>query len=206
MCGIAANYGDVDRAAGERMLERLAHRGPDDTGSVTVSDRAWLGHTRLSIVDVATLFGDVSSMLLHLGLGRCDAIVYDLPALATLKARAPQRYGDVVGLIRTSERYGAALREGQRARRAGERRSDRDASGRDDLAAGEAVARAEPLERQDVPDRLLRTTRANPIVSVPPGASSRPRAASIHARTSSASPSSGCSRAQRSPLEMSVHS
>ena len=52
MCGIAANYGDVDRAAGERMLERLAHRGPDDTGSVTVSDRAWLGHTRLSIVDV----------------------------------------------------------------------------------------------------------------------------------------------------------
>jgi asparagine synthase (glutamine-hydrolysing) len=52
MCGLAATYGYVDRAAGERMLERLAHRGPDDTGSVTVSDRAWLGHTRLSIVDV----------------------------------------------------------------------------------------------------------------------------------------------------------
>ena len=60
----------------------------------------------------ATLFGDVSSMLLHLGLGRCDAVVYDLPALATLKARAPQRYGDVVGLIRTRERYGAALPKG----------------------------------------------------------------------------------------------
>ncbi len=52
MCGIAAKYGLVDPAAGERMLERLAHRGPDDTGSVTVSDSAWLGHTRLSIVDV----------------------------------------------------------------------------------------------------------------------------------------------------------
>ncbi|MGI8945424.1 MAG: asparagine synthase (glutamine-hydrolyzing) [Thermoleophilaceae bacterium] len=52
MCGIAAKYGHVDAAAGERMLARLAHRGPDDTGSVTVSDNAWLGHTRLSIVDV----------------------------------------------------------------------------------------------------------------------------------------------------------
>ena len=41
-----------------------------------------------------------------------DAVVYDLPALATLKARAPQRYGDVVGLIRTRERYGAALPKG----------------------------------------------------------------------------------------------
>jgi asparagine synthase (glutamine-hydrolysing) len=52
MCGIAAKFGRVDPTAGERMLRRLAHRGPDDTGSVTVSDRAWLGHTRLSIVDV----------------------------------------------------------------------------------------------------------------------------------------------------------
>ena len=58
------------------------------------------------------LFGDTSSMLLNLGLGRCDAVVYDLPALATLKARAPRRYGDVVGLIRTGERYGAVLPKG----------------------------------------------------------------------------------------------
>jgi asparagine synthase (glutamine-hydrolysing) len=35
------------------MLERLVHRGPDETGSVTLSRNAWLGHTRLSIVDVA---------------------------------------------------------------------------------------------------------------------------------------------------------
>src|SRR4051812_16126634 len=52
MCGIAAQYGSVDAEAGERMLERLVHRGPDDEGSVTVGDNAWLGHRRLSIVDV----------------------------------------------------------------------------------------------------------------------------------------------------------
>jgi asparagine synthase (glutamine-hydrolysing) len=33
------------------MLERLVHRGPDDEGQVAVGD-AWLGHRRLSIVDV----------------------------------------------------------------------------------------------------------------------------------------------------------
>ena len=52
MCGIAAKYGRVDAAAGERMLGRLVHRGPDDMGTIVCGDRAWLGHTRLSIVDV----------------------------------------------------------------------------------------------------------------------------------------------------------
>ncbi|MGH8919239.1 MAG: asparagine synthase-related protein, partial [Actinomycetes bacterium] len=33
------------------MLDRLVHRGPDDVGSLTTPN-AWLGHTRLSIVDV----------------------------------------------------------------------------------------------------------------------------------------------------------
>jgi asparagine synthase (glutamine-hydrolysing) len=33
------------------MLARLVHRGPDDAGSVSL-DNAWLGHRRLSIVDV----------------------------------------------------------------------------------------------------------------------------------------------------------
>jgi asparagine synthase (glutamine-hydrolysing) len=33
------------------MLERLAHRGPDDRGAVRVNG-SWLGHRRLSIVDV----------------------------------------------------------------------------------------------------------------------------------------------------------
>jgi asparagine synthase (glutamine-hydrolysing) len=35
------------------MLARLTHRGPDDSDSLQVGD-VWLGHTRLSIVDVAT--------------------------------------------------------------------------------------------------------------------------------------------------------
>ena len=39
----------VDEA--ERMLGRLVHRGPDDKGEVRVDD-VWLGHRRLSIVDV----------------------------------------------------------------------------------------------------------------------------------------------------------
>jgi asparagine synthase (glutamine-hydrolysing) len=51
MCGIAAQYGRPDAEAGQRMLARLVHRGPDDEGSVAVGD-AWLGHRRLSIVDV----------------------------------------------------------------------------------------------------------------------------------------------------------
>ncbi len=33
------------------MLERLVHRGPDDVGELTIG-ATWLGHTRLSIVDV----------------------------------------------------------------------------------------------------------------------------------------------------------
>ena len=51
MCGIAAAYGSHGASETERMLGRLAHRGPDDAGEVRV-DGAWLGHRRLSIVDV----------------------------------------------------------------------------------------------------------------------------------------------------------
>jgi asparagine synthase (glutamine-hydrolysing) len=52
MCGIAALYGPHPAGEAERMLDRLVHRGPDDEGEVQVGD-AWLGHRRLSIVDVA---------------------------------------------------------------------------------------------------------------------------------------------------------
>ena len=51
MCGIVAAHGASDPAALERMLARLEHRGPDDTGSIAVNG-SWLGHRRLSIVDV----------------------------------------------------------------------------------------------------------------------------------------------------------
>jgi asparagine synthase (glutamine-hydrolysing) len=61
MCGIAAvhdlsEHPDPARLAdgaalGEDMLSRLHHRGPDGHGSRVVG-RTWLGHTRLSIVDL----------------------------------------------------------------------------------------------------------------------------------------------------------
>ena len=53
MCGIVAEHGGSDSTALERMLERLTHRGPDDHGSLQLGD-AWLGHRRLSIVDLAS--------------------------------------------------------------------------------------------------------------------------------------------------------
>ncbi|MDX6679185.1 MAG: hypothetical protein QOE31_3237 [Solirubrobacteraceae bacterium] len=51
MCGIVAEHGTTDHAELEEMLARLVHRGPDDCGSVSVGC-SWLGHRRLSIVDV----------------------------------------------------------------------------------------------------------------------------------------------------------
>ena len=51
MCGIVAAYGHFDPKTGSRMLDASAHRGPDGTGSHSVGE-AWLGHTRLAIVDV----------------------------------------------------------------------------------------------------------------------------------------------------------
>ena len=50
MSGIVAACGPFDPRLGRRMLERMAHRGPDGEGSRQVG-RAWLGHRRLAIVD-----------------------------------------------------------------------------------------------------------------------------------------------------------
>jgi asparagine synthase (glutamine-hydrolysing) len=52
MCGIAGVYGSHAGGEVQHMLDRLVHRGPDDEGKVRVNG-AWLGHRRLSIVDVA---------------------------------------------------------------------------------------------------------------------------------------------------------
>src|SRR5215210_4031399 len=51
MCGIAGEHGQTGPEEGRRMLARLEHRGPDDEGEVEVNG-SWLGHRRLSIVDV----------------------------------------------------------------------------------------------------------------------------------------------------------
>jgi polar amino acid transport system substrate-binding protein len=58
------------------------------------------------------LLGNVPSLMLDLQTGRCQAVVYDAPSLGTLKARAPDRYGPFVGVIRTGEQYGIALPKG----------------------------------------------------------------------------------------------
>ncbi|MBO0768362.1 MAG: asparagine synthase (glutamine-hydrolyzing) [Solirubrobacterales bacterium] len=51
MCGIAAYLGPEIPGEGERMLARMNHRGPDDSGEISLPG-GWLGHTRLSIVDL----------------------------------------------------------------------------------------------------------------------------------------------------------
>ncbi len=58
MCGIVAihdrqdSLGEDPAAVGARMLARLRHRGPDGSGQRQIGD-SWLGHARLSIVDLA---------------------------------------------------------------------------------------------------------------------------------------------------------
>jgi asparagine synthase (glutamine-hydrolysing) len=51
MCGIAGRLGPRAPGEDQRMLSRMEHRGPDDQGEVGFSG-GWLGHRRLSIVDV----------------------------------------------------------------------------------------------------------------------------------------------------------
>ena len=51
MSGIVAAHGPFDAAVGRRMLDRLAHRGPDGEGTQSVG-ASWLGHRRLAIVDL----------------------------------------------------------------------------------------------------------------------------------------------------------
>lgn len=58
------------------------------------------------------LVGNVPTLMLDLQTGKCQAVVYDAPALGTLKARAPLRYGPFVGVIETGEQYGIALTKG----------------------------------------------------------------------------------------------
>jgi asparagine synthase (glutamine-hydrolysing) len=53
MCGIAGCFGTKDEKTINRMLDALEHRGPNDRG-IYAKDNFVVGHTRLSIVDVAT--------------------------------------------------------------------------------------------------------------------------------------------------------
>jgi len=55
MCGIAGLVGSIERhpAAMDRLLDSIAHRGPDDVGRYA-DDFAALGQRRLSIIDLAS--------------------------------------------------------------------------------------------------------------------------------------------------------
>ncbi len=53
MCGIAGCFGIKDEETVNQMLDALTHRGPNDRG-IHSGDHFTVGHTRLSIVDVAT--------------------------------------------------------------------------------------------------------------------------------------------------------
>ncbi len=53
MCGIAGILGRDDRPLVRRMLDAIAHRGPDGEG-VWADATVTLGHRRLAIVDIAT--------------------------------------------------------------------------------------------------------------------------------------------------------
>jgi len=52
-----------------------------------------------------------SKLSYELFTGRCDAVVFDAPALAVLRRQAPDRYGPLVGRIVTGERYAAAFEQ-----------------------------------------------------------------------------------------------
>ncbi len=55
MCGIAGVLGAADEAAVARMIEAMAHRGPDDVGVyVDREGGVALGHRRLSIIDLSS--------------------------------------------------------------------------------------------------------------------------------------------------------
>jgi polar amino acid transport system substrate-binding protein len=58
------------------------------------------------------LVGNVPTLMLDLQTGRCEAVVYDAPALGVLKDRAPARYGAFAGVLDTRESYGIALPRG----------------------------------------------------------------------------------------------
>ncbi|MFP6755577.1 MAG: asparagine synthase (glutamine-hydrolyzing) [Alphaproteobacteria bacterium] len=53
MCGIAGFVGDGDSAVLNKMLTKIAHRGPDDQNvDIDRGRRVFLGHTRLAILDI----------------------------------------------------------------------------------------------------------------------------------------------------------
>jgi polar amino acid transport system substrate-binding protein len=76
------------------------------------STGADIARTRIAPTRPVLAVGNIPTLMLDLQTGRCDVVVYDAPALGTLKARAPDRYGPFVGVIKTGEQYAIALPKG----------------------------------------------------------------------------------------------
>jgi polar amino acid transport system substrate-binding protein len=77
--------------------------------ALSKSTGAAVAQQRIAPTKPVLLVGSVPTLMLDLQTGRCDAVVYDAPALGTLKSRAPLRY---VGVVKTWETYGIAVPRG----------------------------------------------------------------------------------------------
>ena len=54
MCGLTGFLGNGTNSDLARMVGKLLHRGPDETRTLTLKEQnLWLGHTRLSILDIS---------------------------------------------------------------------------------------------------------------------------------------------------------
>ena len=63
-----------------------------------------------------TLPNSVTVLIRGLRSGACQAVVFDAPGLATLRAAVPGRYGPMAGIIPTGERYGVVFPKGSKLR------------------------------------------------------------------------------------------
>jgi polar amino acid transport system substrate-binding protein len=72
--------------------------------------------TRIAPTTPPTLPNAFTVLTRGLRSGACQAVVFDAPTLATLRAAVPGRYGPMAGVIRTGERYGAVFPKGSRLR------------------------------------------------------------------------------------------
>ncbi|NGZ29586.1 MAG: asparagine synthase (glutamine-hydrolyzing), partial [Magnetococcales bacterium] len=93
MCGFVASAGRMgDAGQRDAALQRLGHRGPDAKGQWQGEEGVWLGHCRLSIVDLSVdgnqpLTNEDNSLILV-----CNGEIYNAPALRQELQEAGHRF------------------------------------------------------------------------------------------------------------------
>jgi asparagine synthase (glutamine-hydrolysing) len=121
MCGIAGAIAlprsGIDRAVLERMLESIAHRGPDGHGvaqfDVSSGERVLLGHRRLAIIDPAGGHQPMCDAAAGLAL-TYNGEIYNFRALRDELASFGYRFGsdsDTEVLLRAYQHWGEAVVE-----------------------------------------------------------------------------------------------